>query len=159
MPTALSGAVLKQVSSTHIHSATAFPSAINLNICSPAIFLDLQWNLYDDLCGSDHYPITISYDTANASHATSSWNLRKANWDHFSECASMQLGTGSSSISVEDFSEKLTDIAAYTIPKSKPSVRKRNTIWFNDECKEARSNRKKALQTVKSCPTDNNIQR
>jgi len=74
-------------------------------------------------------------------------------------CASMQLGTGSSSISVEDFSEKLIDIAAYTIPKSKLSIRKRNTIWFNDECKEARSNRKKALQKVKSCPTDDNIQR
>jgi len=108
---------------------------------------------------SDHYPITISYDTANPSHATPSWKLRTANWDHFSECASMQLGTGSSSISAEDFSEKLIDIAAYTIPKSKPSVRKSNTIWFNDECKEARSNRKKALQKVKSCPTDDNIQR
>jgi len=71
----------------------------------------------------------------------------------------MQLEIGSSSISVEDFSKKLIDIAAYTIPKSKPSVRKRNTIWFNDECKEARSNRNKALQKVKFCPTDDNIQR
>jgi len=43
----------------------------------------------------------------------------------------MQLGTGSSNISVEDISEKLIDIAAYTIPNSKPSVRKMNTIWFN----------------------------
>jgi len=75
--------------------------------------------------GSDHYPITISYDTANPLHATPSWKLRTANWDHFSEYASMQLGTGSSSISAEDFSEKLIDIAEYTIPKSKPSVRKR----------------------------------
>jgi len=62
-------------------------------------------------------------------------------------------------ISVEDFSEKLIDIAAYAIPKSKPSVRKKNTIWFNDEFKEVRSNRKKALQKVKCCPTDDNIQR
>jgi len=50
-----------------------------------------------------------------------------------------------SSILVEDFSGKLIDIAANTIPKSKPSVRKRNTIWYNDECKEARSTREKAL--------------
>jgi len=150
--------LLSDGSSTHIHSATASASAIDLSICSPAIFLDLQWNLYDDLCGSDHYPITISYDTADPSHATPSWNLRKANWDHSSEYASMQLRTGSSSFSAEDFSEKRIDITAYTIPKSKPSVRK-NTIWFNDECKETRSNRKKALQKVKFCPTDDNIQR
>jgi len=72
--------------------------------------LSADRHLYDDLCWSDHYPITISYDTANPSHATKSWKLRKANWDHFSEYASMQLGTGSSSISVEDFSEKLIDM-------------------------------------------------
>jgi len=86
-------------------------------------------------------------------------NFAKQAWDHFSECASTQLGIGNSSISVEDFSVKLIDIAAYTIQKSKPSVQKRNTIWYNDECKEARSNRKKALQKVKSSPTDDNIQR
>ena len=68
------------------------------------------------------------------------------------------LPPSNSSISVEDFSGKLIDIAANTIPTSKPSVRKRNTIWYNDECKEARSTRKKALQKVISSPTDDNIQ-
>jgi len=95
----------------------------------------------------------------NTSYATPIWKLCKANWDHFAECANKHLGIDNSDITVEDFSKKLVDIAIYTIPRSKPSVRKRNTIWFNDQCKEARSNRKKAWQKVKSNPTDDNIQR
>jgi len=95
----------------------------------------------------------------NTSYATPIWKLCKANWDHFAECANKHLGIDNSDITVEDFSKKLVDIAIYTIPRSKPSVRKRNTIWFNDQCKEARSNRKKAWRKVKSNPTDDNIQR
>jgi len=134
-------------------------SAIDLSICSPNIFLDVQWKVHDDLCGSDHHPVTILYDLVNTSYATPSWKLGKANWDHFAECASKHLEIDNSDISVEDSSKKLVDIATYTIPRSKPSVRKRNTIWFDDQCKEARSNRKKAWRKIKSNPTDDNIQR
>ena len=151
--------MLDDGSSTYMHAATASVSAIDLSICVPNIFLYVQWKVHEDLCVSDHHPITIFYDLVNTSYATPSWKLCKANWDHFAECASKHLGSDNSDISVEDFSKKLIDIATYTIPRSKPSVRKRNTIWFNDQCKEARSSRKKAWRKVKSNPTDDNIQR
>ena len=43
----------------------------------------------------------------------------------------------------EQFSEQLLTIAKNNIPKSKFSVRKHNTVWFNDTSKEAISKRKK----------------
>jgi len=105
-----------------MHAATASVSAIDLCICSPNIFLDVQWKVHEDLCGSDHHPITIFYDLVNTSYATPSWKLCKENWDHFAECASKHLGIDNSDTSVEDFSKKLVDIATYTIPRSKLSV-------------------------------------
>jgi len=44
-------------------------------------------------------------------------------------------------------------IAKNNIPKSKYSIRKHNTVWFNDTCKEGINKRKKALRKVKSSPT------
>jgi len=114
--------LLNDGSSTYMHAATASVSAIDLCICSPNIFLDVQWKVHEDLCGSDHHPITIFYDLVNTSYATPSWKLCKENWDHFAECASKHLGIDNSDTSVEDFSKKLVDIATYTIPRSKLSV-------------------------------------
>jgi len=53
--------ILNVISSTYIHPATGSSSAIDLSVCSPDIFLDMHWKTLDDLCGSDHYPISISY--------------------------------------------------------------------------------------------------
>jgi len=44
------------------------------------ISFDFQWKTWDDLCGSDHYPITISYGTRETSTAVPSWKLGKADW-------------------------------------------------------------------------------
>jgi len=88
----------------------------------------------------------------------SSWKRRKADWLSFSNKASELLGYCNPDISLDEFSEQLLTIAKINIPKSKFSVPKHNTVWFNDVCKEAISNRKKALRKVKSSPTCENIQ-
>ena len=38
---------------TFIHPATGSFSAIDLSICSPSMFMDFNWVVHDDLCGSD----------------------------------------------------------------------------------------------------------
>ena len=151
--------ILNDASSTYIHPATGSSSAIDLSICSPDIFLDMQWKTLDDLCGSDHYPISISFGSIETSSAVPSWKLRKADWPSFSKKASEELGYSNPAVSFDEFSEKLITIAKNNIPKSKFSVRKHNTVWFNDTCKEAIKERKKALRKVKSSPTSENIQK
>jgi len=50
----------------------------------------MQWSTVDDMCKSDHYPITIHFGDRDASHANGSWKLRKADWVSFSDRASEQ---------------------------------------------------------------------
>jgi len=150
--------ILNDSSSTYIHPATGSSSAIDLSIYSPDIFLDIQWKTLDDLCGSDHYPVSISYGSKETSFALPRWKLRKADWPSFSNEASELLGCCNPDISPDEFSEKLITIAKNNIAKSKFSVRKNNTVWFNDTCKEAINKRKKALRKAKSSPTCENIQ-
>jgi len=75
--------ILNDTSFTYIHPATASPSAVDLSICSPDIFLDMQRKTLDDLCGSDHYPISITYGSIETSSAIPSWKLCKADWTSF----------------------------------------------------------------------------
>jgi len=83
--------VLNNTSPTYIHPATGLSSAIDLSICSLDIFLDIQWKTLEDLCGRDHYPISISYGSTETSSAIPSWKLRKADWPSFSPDAREQL--------------------------------------------------------------------
>jgi len=45
---------------TYIHPSTGSHSSIDLAICDPALFLDISWNVNDDLCESDHFPVILS---------------------------------------------------------------------------------------------------
>ena len=81
----------------------------------------------DDLCGSDHYPISISYGSIETLSALPSWKLRKAEWPSFSNEASEVLGCCKPDISLDEFSEQLLTIAKNNIPKSKFSVLKHNS--------------------------------
>jgi len=99
--------ILNVSSSTYIYPATDSSSAIDLSICSPDFFLDMQWKTLDDVCGSDHYPISISYGSKETSSALPSWKVRKADWPSLSNEASELLGCYNPDISLDEFSEKL----------------------------------------------------
>ena len=34
-------------------------SAIDLTVTGPSLLLDFSWKVHDDICGSDHFPITL----------------------------------------------------------------------------------------------------
>ena len=46
---------------THYHIQTDTTSALDLSLCSPDALLDFTWSVTGDLCGSDHYPILLSF--------------------------------------------------------------------------------------------------
>ena len=61
---------------TFIHPATGSFSAIDLSICSPSLFMDFNWVVHDDLCGSDHFPTCLNYDGRPTPEYTPRWNLK-----------------------------------------------------------------------------------
>ncbi len=48
-------------------------SAIDLSICNPSLFLDYNWKVHDDTCGSDHFPILFENTTDEPSKRTPLW--------------------------------------------------------------------------------------
>ena len=56
------------------------------------------------------------------------------------------------------FTETVYDIASACIPKSTPTAKKPEKPWYNEECKKAVKERKKALKKFKKQPTQYNLQ-
>jgi len=119
---------------TYLSPASGVQSAIDLSICDLSLYLNFSWKIHSDLCGSDHFPIEITCDIASLCQTNSSWKLSKADWNAFSNKAILDTDNPIST-------NMLIDIANKTIPKIKPRVVKNNTVWYNDECKNARKER------------------
>jgi len=71
---------------------------------------------------------------------------------------SEELGELGSDLSISDFTSTLHNIASTTIPRNKCKPKKHNTPWFNDECRSAILERKKAPRKVKTFPTAANLE-
>ena len=146
-------------SNTYLHPATGTYSAIDLSICDPSLFLDYNWKVHDDTCGSDHFPILLENTTNELSKRTSSWNLGKAYWDGFKTSCLAQLTPEANKNNEENilyFTNTLLNIAEEHIPKSSTST-KYNRPWFNEECKKAVRLRKATFKKSKINPTRENL--
>ena len=66
-------------SNTYLHPTTGTYFAIDLSICDPSLFLDYNWQVHDDTCGTDYLLILLEDSTDELSKRTPSWNLGKSN--------------------------------------------------------------------------------
>jgi hypothetical protein len=145
--------LLNNKSATYLHPATGTYSSIDLSICDPSLFLDFNWQVYDDLCGSDHFPILLQSAVAAPDAGVSRWKLNKAKLDDFHDLCSSTLvyeDISSTENPLETFTELLLAAATQAIPKSGKGSSIVRKVWFSDECKDAICERKRALQIFKS---------
>ena len=141
-------------SPTHLDPSSATYSAIDLTLCDTSLFLDFTWRVYDDTCGSDHFPIVLE-----SLHPQDDdlpwWRLNKANWEEFrSQCQKHLIVNNTETI--PEFSKKLINIAKTCIPHN-PTIHKRDRPWFSKECKQSIRLRQAALWKFNTEPTTSNL--
>ena len=68
---------------TYLHPATGTYTSLDLSICFPALLLDYDWTVHDDLCGSGQFPIFLNNIGPDIDEPISRWKLNKANWTQF----------------------------------------------------------------------------
>ena len=129
-------------------------SSLDLSMCSPDIFLDYQWNVCEDQHGSDHFPILISPVENIQIGCPRKYVFQKADWQTFSIEADLQITQEilDDPSPLNRFTETLLNIADKTIPKTSGKPKSNTNPWFNDECKQAKSERKKATENFLKTP-------
>ena len=149
--------VLNNEEPTYIHP-NGSTSVIDLSLCCPSLFLELDWLMHDDLCGSDHFPIVIERCSGD-SEKDETWNFKKADWANFQNKCDIALNKDQIFLSddpIQTFTDRLLAVASETIPKRKLQPHRPKTPWFTKECKEAIKNRKRAQRKFFRNPSTEN---
>ena len=135
----------------HIGNGTY--SAIDLSFAIPTLFDRFSWEVHDDCCGSDHFPIILTAAVNDDQLKHQRWKFKQADWTTFNALCSTHLNkhTFKSDDPITDFSSTLLEIAEKTIPKSSVSSKPRKP-WFDNDCKQAISERKKAERSFRKSP-------
>ena len=138
---------------TFLHSANSSYSAIDLSFASPTLFDRFSWEVHDDCCGSDHFPIILRALEDDNHTKRQRWKFKKADWTTFKTLCCLQLNarTFESEDPITDFSNTLLEIAEKIIPKSLISSKPRKP-WFDDECKQAIKERKNSERAFRRSP-------
>ena len=105
-----------------------------ISICGPSLVLDYEWNVHEDLCRSDHFPVILTSNAVEEEAAPNRWNLKKADWLSFQAQCSSEL-TEEAIMSAVDPAGQFTDLliqaAEKTIPKTRFSKKLPKVPWFH----------------------------
>ena len=157
--------IVNDGSPTRMTAPNISASAIDLCIVSDTLAPLIDWQVSDDLLGSDHFAIVISLTTSGKSSdntkqqttPTYRWNLKEANWAAYQ--SHMEL-VANESMSKADFSyDRFIANIGEACEKSIPKVRPTNGLgkfkkhWWSKKCQIAVENRKQKMQDYKSNPT------
>ena len=150
--------LLNNGSFTYMSPATGSLSALDLALCDPSVFLDFQFSVESDTYGSDHYPIILKSNCPQP-EGFPRWKFRRADWELFKHLCSTDLTEDilHEADPVAIFSDKLFNIAKQAIPMTTSKPKKVCKPWFNEECRNALNERKKALKKCKEYPTHDNL--
>ena len=126
-------------------------SVLDLTICHPTLYTEYDWRVTDDPLGSDHFPIVLSTGKVGAEgERPERWKINKADWDEFEKLCSTSFLSWESIQGQEDPSKYLTDtlkeVSTKCIPKTSSSRPHKPCPWFNDNCRQAKKARRKALK-------------
>ena len=129
--------LLSNKSYTYLHPATGSFSYLDLTICSPEIFTDLNRKVSDDLHGSDHFPILVSEVGPSKQERPKRWMLHNANWEKFKILCEQSIDPNAFNECenlAELFTSLLNSAAEKSIPRTKTKPMHPNKPWFNDDC-------------------------
>ena len=152
--------ILNDKTPTYVHPATGSQTAIDLSIGSPSLILEFAWSAHDDLCGSDHHPIVLHNSKPIPENKLKTWKLYSANWTLFTELCEKHLNINNNPQNIDTitlFTSVLTTTAENTIPKTSGTFHRQSKPWFDDTCRAAIKERRKALCKLKKAPTAENL--
>ena len=89
--------------------------------------LDYDWNVHDDLCGSDHFPVLLNNIGPDIGEPVSRWKSNKANWAQFQTLSTTRLiedTVRKADDPIGSFASILIDIAEETVPKAATKSKK-----------------------------------
>lgn len=144
---------------THYHIQTGTSSCIDLTFSSTQCSDDFNYTTIEDLHGSDHYPIVLTFkERPNNIVAFPRFKLQNADWCKFERLTQTDLNPNTGDIDdvVERVCEKIMGAAEESIPRTLGNLSRPPMPWWTRECTEAIRTRRRAERALKRRYTEAN---
>ena len=122
----------------------------SLSICGPCLVLDYEWNIHEDLCGSDHFPVILTSNAVEEEAAPNRWNFKKVDWLSFQAQCFSEL-TEEAVMSAKDPTGQFTDLLIQAAKLYQKHAPWKNFPRFHG-CRKAIKEKKKAQRKFFSNP-------
>ena len=141
-------------------------SAIDLSLISPSLVINCNWDVEDDCLGSDHFPVSLSFDDTFIPDSTQKEDIipkflyKLADWDSFQAFLepvdTARVEDDDINIFYSNFSNLLISASEQAIPKCKQmqNGKRRGNAWWTEECEIAVSHKKEQFKVWMKYKTD-----
>ncbi|GFX50805.1 putative RNA-directed DNA polymerase from transposon X-element [Trichonephila clavipes] len=133
---------------TYFHEPTRSFHTLDLTICSPSLFPNLNLSVEKDLYNSDHFPVILSHDSdAGGKTFPPTYSYSRADWALFTQLAVIpdaMVKTESVDTAVQEVTNVLIAAADLSVPKVSSHSFQRYKSWWNTDCQTAYKNQRKS---------------
>ena len=149
--------LLNDGSVTHVTDNTGLTSVLDLSLVSPTLLPDTSWSTYDDSLGSDHFPISISYDVDLGEEAPlPRYDHRRADWETFSRVVNVNTQGHYINDKIHNLETSILQAADVAIPKTSPTPHKPGVLWWTPDCANALKERNRLFRIFNRQPSEIN---
>ncbi|GFS77437.1 putative RNA-directed DNA polymerase from transposon X-element [Trichonephila clavipes] len=146
---------------TYFHEPTRSFHTLDLAICSPSLFSNLNLSVEKDLYNSNHFPVIISHDSDTGGKAfPPTYSYSRADWALFKQLAVIpdaMVKTESVDTAVQEVTNVLIAAADLSIPKVSSHSNQRYKPWWNTDCQTAYKNQRKLWGIFHRYPTTESL--
>lgn len=149
--------VLNDGQPTHFSSGHGTFSAIDVTFADPELNILLDFQVHDDLCHSDHFPILLHQNLENIEDDhLPRWNFKNSDWSTFHDFVENQTHDQVFS-SIDHLLETTRDLAKQVFSKTSGKSKRKTVPWWSEDVKRSIIERKKAFRKFRKDPTDQNL--
>ena len=145
--------IFNNSSPTHYHIQTNTYSVIDLSICSSDCLLEFEYNIFDSLHGSDHFPIqlTLVRDPVLCIRPER-FVTDKADWSLFKSLTETDIIVDDNhniDRLVEQIENVVMNAASISVPVKSGNYRRPPVPWWSEECRDAVRDRGRAERALR----------
>ncbi|GFY11800.1 putative RNA-directed DNA polymerase from transposon X-element [Trichonephila clavipes] len=126
---------------TYFYEPTRSFHTLDLAICSPSLFPNLNFSVEKDLYNSDHFPVILFHDSDTGGKTfPPTYSYSRADWALFTQLAVIpdaMVKTESVDTAVQEVTNVLIAAADLSIPKVSSHSFQRYKPWWNTDCQTA----------------------
>ncbi|XP_055605713.1 uncharacterized protein LOC129753889 [Uranotaenia lowii] len=149
--------ILNSFEHTYFHLSNGTTSAIDLSMASVSICNRLSWQVENDLCSSDHFPIRVMFNIPpKKQNSRPRWLENQADWQLF-ENTLLEILPHNTTPNLTTITEAIVKSAEASIPRTSGNYHRKAVPWWNNQVQQLIKDRRHKLRHLRNLAPDDRM--